>query len=222
MSIIQGIIGSLQGGRTYGYQAASFGARPGWGNPQQTGPSGVGSVGTPFDPGNNLSSVPGSPVNGALRRTAYNGLWANNGSYYSLDHPEVFNGTEQEIISDSHIAFNNDNTINDYCFQWKGYWQAPTTANWNFSCNADDVAYIWLGSAALAPDITNYLCRGTDSWNANSVSVTAGQWYPIRIWYQEWGGSETLNVYAGEAGTTMQALFVNSSRLSWNGSSAGY
>ena len=222
MSIIQAIIGSIQGTSGIGFQAASFGARPGWGNPDPNGPSGVGSVGTPYDPGGNVSSVPGSPVVGALRRVGYTGLWINNGTYGSIDNPTVFNGTQQEILSDSRIAFQADNTIENYCLEWKGYWQAPTSNNYNFSCNADDVVYIWLGSAALSPDINNYLVRGTDSWNSNSVSVVAGQWYPIRIWFQEWYGGETLNVYAGAAGDQMTALFQNPNQMAWNGQSDGY
>ena len=228
MSIISALAGTLGstssgGGGGGGYLASAYGARPGWGNPSATGPSGVGSVGTPYDPGGNVSTVSGNPVTGALRRTSYSGAWINQGNYNSIDNAGVFAGAEQEVINDSRIAFQDDSTTENYCLQWKGYWKPSATGNWNFACNADDVVYVWLGSAALAPDITNYLVRGTDSWNANSVSVTGGQWYPIRIWFQEWGGGETMNVFAGLAGLQMQALYQNAvTSLAWNGSSDGY
>lgn len=224
MSIIAGVIGSIHSGgasQIGGYNDSSF-ARPGWPGDisYRTGqfPS---TYGTAYDPGGNVSSVPGTQIIGALRRVAYYGNWAPNGG--SRD-PSVFNGTQQEILNDQHINFDSDNRAEYYALEWKGYWKPNQTGNWNFSCAADDVCWVWLGSAALAPDDNNSLTNTSHGINPNSVSLTADQWYPIRIRYQEWGGGETNWVWAGLAGTELLGFdyWAANGALAWNGNSDGY
>ena len=220
MSIITGVIGSIQGTGGYGFQNSTF-ARPGWGNPPVHSGSSPGLQGTAFSPGSEVSSVPGIPVVGALRRVAYYGTWSDAGNN---DHPEVFDGTNQEILSDSHVVFANDSTQDNYALEWKGYFKAPASGTYNWYTTADDVSWIWLGSAALSPDSNNYLTNTANGTNPNSVNLINNQWYPIRIRFQEWGGLETLLINVGQAGTEMLSLeyWAQNGNLAWNGQSDGY
>jgi hypothetical protein len=218
MSIITGVIGSIQSAG-YGFLDSIF-ARPGWGNPPVHSNYSPGNQGTPYDPGNALSSVPGIPVYGALRRTAYFGRWSDAGGN---DHPELFSGTTQEILNDSRIVFANDSTQDNYMLEWKGYFRAPASGTYNWYCTADDVCWMWLGSAALSPDSNNFLTNTAHGTNPNSVNLVNNQWYPIRIRFQEWYGLETMLINFGPSGSELLSLeYWARDHLAWNGSSDGY
>ena len=219
MSIITGVIGSIQTAG-YGFQASVF-ARPGWGNPVIHSGYSPSNQGTPYDPGNALSSVPGTAITGALRRVAYLGRWSDAGGN---DHPDILSGTDQEILSDTHIVFNADSTQDNYALEWKGYFKAPASGTYNWYTTADDVCWIWLGDAALAPTSGNFLTNTATGTNPNSVNLINNQWYPIRIRYQEWYGGETLAINVGQSGTELISLdyWARNGNLAWNGNSDGY
>ena len=222
MSIIQSIIGSVQGGgETVPIvitPITSIYAYPGYGNPPLTNGA-YGQRGSPFYPGDANHFVNGL-VTGHLIRRGYNGYWMNQGNHVGAqDNVTVFDGTVQETLNDPYIAF-EQNRQDTYCLEWKGYWIAPSTGIWNFTVSADDVCWLWLGDAAASPDDSNVLCK--NDLNANSVSVTAGAWYKIRIRYQEWGGGESVGVWAGLQGSTVEALYQYPERLCYNGLSDGF
>jgi hypothetical protein len=220
MSIITGIVGSVQGsGGITITPISSIYAHPGYNNPPLTNGA-YGQRGTPYDPGDANHFVNGL-VTGHLIRRAYEGYWMNQNNHVSAqDNVTVFDGTVQETLNDPYIAFQNDSVRDGYCLEWKGYWIAPSTGIWNFTVSADDVCWLWLGDAAASPTDSNALCK--NDLNANSVSVSAGAWYKIRIRFQEWGGNESLGVWAGPQGTTVQALYQYPDRLCYNGLSDGY
>ena len=200
MSLLQAIVASTASNKR-GKQFPD----PGDGSPPNSLNTTYGSLGTPYDPGGNISSV--SNYAGGFYRTAFLGNWSNTGWN---NNPTIFDGTPaQATASDSTIAFNLQNTSDTYCMEWKGYINPTSTDTWNFQVTADDVCMLWLGSAALNPDDNNYLCatQSNSGLNANSVTLTRDQWYPIRIRYQEWSGSESLGIFASPIGTDMIALY---------------
>jgi hypothetical protein len=221
MSIISALIGSIQsaGGFRITPIASAY-AQPGYGNPSQNNGS-YSSYGTAFAPGNSVTGVSGTPVTGHLIRRVYNGFWMNNNNGGGTqDHPERFNDTIQETINDPYIAFDQNSGRDNYCIEWQGYWIAPTSGNWNFVTYGDDVVWLWLGTGALTPTDANAVCK--TGVNANSVTVVAGQWYPIRIRFQEWSGGESTNVWAGPINSTPEALYLHADRLRYDGSTNGY
>lgn len=91
---------------------------------------------------------------------------------------------------------------NNYAFEWKGYIQAPVTGNMRFGATVDDDAVMWIGAAALSPTASNYLFAQSGDNNrsrTNGVTVEAGKWYPVRLWFQEWGGAEKFQLGASNS-----------------------
>lgn len=182
---------------------------PGSNNPPGALNEMYGDLGTPYNP---LTGDSGgaSPYTAALYRRTYLGYWCNPSSYVE-NNPSIFNGSPIESYpGDNYIAFGSQTTGDQYCMEWKGYWRPPTTGNWNFKVSADDVIMFWIGDNALSPNSSNWQCNNgyNGGLNYNSVILTQGLWYPIRVRYQEWGGAEFLNIFASVSGSTeMTALY---------------
>ncbi len=179
---------------------------PGSNSPPSTAGVTYPSQGTPADPGAG-SGTPNPATSGLIRR-AYKGQWSTNGED---NNPSIFNGVLSpfETTTDSYIAFGSQSTGDNYCMEWKGFFKANATANWNFRVDADDVVMFWIGSAAYSPNNGNWTCSSqtNSGLNFNSVSLTQDTWYPIRVRYQEWSGAESLNIYGAPAGSDMIALY---------------
>jgi hypothetical protein len=66
----------------------------------------------------------------------------------------------------------------------------------------DDDAVMWIGANALNPTASNYLWAQSGNNNRNGthgVQVEAGKWYPVRLWFQEWGGAEKFQLGANNS-----------------------
>lgn len=179
---------------------------PGSFNPPTTSGATYSAQGSPYSPGTAYAGVNNSTA-GYVRKT-YLGQWTSN---YTDQNPSIFDGSPVEtILDDSYVSFGLQETRgNNYCMEWKGYFKASSTANWNFLVGADDVVMFWIGDAALTPDNNNWTCNsGVNSGlNANSVSLVQDFWYPIRVRYQEWSGAESLNIYGAPADSEIISLF---------------
>jgi hypothetical protein len=91
---------------------------------------------------------------------------------------------------------------NGYAFEWKGYIQAPVTGNMQFFATIDDDAVMWIGDDALNPTNNNYLWAQSGNSHrdgTDGVTVVAGKWYPIRLWFQEVGGAEKFQLGANNS-----------------------
>jgi hypothetical protein len=90
---------------------------------------------------------------------------------------------------------------------YTGYLLATYTGTWTFTINSDDASYLWIGSTAVSGYSTgneltssSYLGPGT-----GTISLTAGQYYPIRLLYGNGpaGGNLTLTyAHTGQAATS--------------------
>ena len=90
---------------------------------------------------------------------------------------------------------------NGYAFEWKGYMQAPVTGNMQFFSTVDDDVVFWIGAPALNPQSNDYLFAksGAVRDGTNGVTVEANKWYPVRIWFQEFGGAEKMQLGANNS-----------------------
>lgn len=224
MSIVQALIGSVvssgSGGGGGGYNGSPG---PGSGAYQTTwaGSEGWGVQGTPYDPGSGIASIP-NPTWG-WRRTSAQGYW----SYIGIagnNNPGIFAG--DEATYDNYGGFGQTNLSDTYCCEWKGYLQGPFTANFNFLLDSDDVAMFWIGDGALNPEGINPICH-TNNGNqlaANSVSLTQGIWYPIRMRFQEWSGDERCQLYFQVANSPnpMYAMSQWTANMGWNINGLGH
>ena len=198
MSIIQAaIIGSAANNPLSGYPV------PGSGTYDVT--FGDGSLmGTPYDPGSSQGSVDHSAY-GFYRRTV-NGEW-NTGNYTTTDMTFFDNKTVTERLADTYVSFGVQGDVNSYySMYWLGYFQAPETGTYNISINSDDTSMVWIGSNAISGFTGSNCVVTAGNTTANSLSLTGGQWYPIRVWYDEHGGNNSCQLFIGQTGNILHNM----------------
>lgn len=157
-----------------------------------------------------LDAVPGTSANGLYRRK-YVGNFATTYIHqttppYTLDmgffgvasHGPI---SEANKEVDTYLSFGTRSDLgaeNGYAFEWKGYIQAPVTGNMRFGATVDDDCVMWIGAPALTPANNDYLFAqsGSNRSGTDGIAVVAGKWYPIRLWFQEWGGAECFQLGA--------------------------
>lgn len=88
----------------------------------------------------------------------------------------------------------------NYIYVILGYFKPPTTGSYTFYTSSDDGSAVWIGDAALnggstAADavVNNNLGGGQgNTERSGSITLTAGEFYPIRILTSEGGGGDNL------------------------------
>jgi hypothetical protein len=173
---------------------------PGSGSYTSNTGSAGGVLGFALDPGGGVESV-GNSQNG----------WA----YYIKDgrfnsDTTFFNGVAR-TGADTYGGFGFQNLPKDeYAIQWVGYLPVPTTGDYNIYLTSDDLLYFWIGTNALEGNynFNNYHSSTNNSSNYanNSLSLTGGLYYPVRMWFQEWSGAENAQVLFGLAASNALAM----------------
>lgn len=158
------------------------------------------SAGTPYNPGSNVGSITSETL--GLWRKKYSGNFGTNpGSGIDVTFVRTTPGFFGK--PDTYVSFGQQNVVteNYYTFEWVGYFKAPTTATYNFWAACDDDVYMWIGTNALGTNNTNsnfhLYSSNTTAKNTNSVTLTAGQYYPVRIQFGEYGGAENCQIFWG-------------------------
>jgi hypothetical protein len=166
------------------------------------------TLGTPFTANSNLNISTTVLVPG-LSRKKYKGYYEEN--------PNWFNGkTPIDIRNDDIVSFNYSDMDDQFSMLWTGYFKPSTTGDYNFWLVSDDSNYMWIGDTALS-GYTNenaFVNNGSEhsnQWrnNQNSVTLTAGKYYPIRIHFGEKGSYETMQVFYALAGSAGTRNFTN-------------
>ncbi len=186
-----------------------------------------------------VDTVPGTPVDGLYRRK-YVGNWSetyiDEASYeFDVGFMNPANGpiSEAAYEVDTYGGFGLRTDLdaeNGYSFEWKGYIQAPATGNYNFFATVDDDCIIWIGAPATATTLgdttSDYLFAQSGNTRNNAtvgVAMTANKWYPIRIWFQEWGGAEKFQLGASNsANATRYGLGGTNFAFKHNSTTKGY
>ena len=177
------------------------------------------NVGTPYAPGGELDTLT-NPTTG-LWRTKYDGNFtSSSGAAPSTWNYAFFNtATALKGIRDQAISWGQQIDgpgLGESLFsmEWEGYIQAPTTQNYNFYAESDDHIAMWIGSAATDTPANATRLLGSNNKSlpgdaatagvrgANSVTLTAGKWYPVRIWFSEHLGGCKAQVYGHGADGT--------------------
>lgn len=135
-------------------------------------------------------------------------------------------------IADTYVSWGNqiDTTAQEnFSMEWKGYVQVPLTGTYNFYCGVDDDCAVWIGNNALDANISNsnYDMEGSNESmpgstivNTNSRTMTAGKWYPIRIWMTEYQGGSKFQIFAIKS--TGQKYNGEDLAWSYNTATGGY
>jgi hypothetical protein len=123
---------------------------------------------------NDLDYVQKNPI--------YNGSWS--GSDYVANIGSI---TEASTTLGFAIVHNL------YSILYSGYFKADFTGTFTFNLNTDDETYLWIGDYAISGYTTSnrlvYSYVGSNG--SGSISLTNGQYYPIRILY----GQNTSSAY---------------------------
>lgn len=153
--------------------------------------------GTPYNPGGNVASVTNSTA-GLYREKYVGNLWSTYGAFSEFDLTWFDDPTRGPIGIDIYGyagfgARTNLTAENNYSLQWRGYVQAPATGTYNlWTSGTDDDAAIWIGTNALTPTYANMNGYASNDrvLSLNSVTLTSGQWYPVRMVFTEFAGWE--------------------------------
>ena len=152
-----------------------------------------------------------------LWRSQYNGYFDGDWTWFDTQTP----------IASIQV---NDFTFPDGgdSYQWLGYFRAPHTANYTFYLESDDRAQFWLGDKAITEyDDSNwdvFSDAGEGESSTDPISLTAGQYYPIRLQYGDAGGDFTLNFSWSDdytppppSGVTIQTSDLQYAGANWTG-----
>lgn len=164
------------------------------------------SVGTPYTPGSSVTSITNATL-GLWRRKFSGNFGTSAGSGIDVTFCRTTKGYFGK--PDTWMSFGSQNIASEnfYTFEWVGYFKAPTTGTYNFWCTTDDDTYMWIGTNALGTNNTNsnyhlYQSNVTKGKNTNSVTLTAGRYYPVRIQFGEYSGAEKMQIFWGRTTDT--------------------
>lgn len=224
MSIVQALIGSIASSGSGGGGGGSTYPSPGGVNYISQGASGFSVSGTPYDPGGAVQGI--ASVSTGWRRVTTAGYWCNIGSVNN-DNPSIFQNNILNDTNDAYGGFGDAFGADGFAMEWTGYIRASTAAAyWTIYTDSDDVAMFWIGNAAYNPTAQNAYVTSNNgtSYPTNSLLLTEGLWYPIRMRFQEWSGAERCQVYMAAEGGTAYAMFTywNAGHVLYNGATGSY
>ena len=97
------------------------------------------------------------------------------------------------------------NTGNDWGAIWQGYVYAPAGGTYTFAVPSDDGAVLDVNGQNLVQDV-NLQGMPAASAEEGTITLSAGQWYPVTLYYdQAWGGAGILFEWQ-EPGGSMQPI----------------
>jgi prepilin-type N-terminal cleavage/methylation domain-containing protein len=129
-----------------------------------------------------------------------NGLYGKRYVNYYNDDVNFFSTASLQGDTNLTTQINNFTNNSDYyTWQWLGYFLPPTTGNYTFFTQSDDASHLWIGDTALSgfktvnPLVNNGGLHGPQE-RSGTVNLIAGQYYPIRIMFGEFGGGDIMTV----------------------------
>jgi len=140
------------------------------------------------------------PLMPGLMYRAYDGYFADDPTYFT-SNTATHTGTTGNILN----VYNGTEGIKTvdvsqwYSVEWFGYFRATATGTWTFYIASDDASFMWLGPTALSGYTTaNALIKNPNAHPvilvSNTISLTAGEYYPIRVQYGQGAGGADCQV----------------------------
>jgi hypothetical protein len=121
---------------------------------------------------------------------------------YRRTYGTYYNGTKAFFntasVTATAVATNfevSTNTTN-FSYQYQGYILSDYTGTWTFAFTTDDYCHIWVGLQAIpSPDVAGAENAASPIGSGTfTVSMTAGQYYPVKVMYGNGGGSGKLTL----------------------------
>lgn len=162
---------------------------------------GYNAVGSPYEPTGSITTVTG--YGNGLRRNKFLGNFCTTASsapntwnynWFIDNSGSVVQGSE---VFDTFGGFGYQQDLEDvdgghnFSLESKGWIKAPYSQTYNFYGTSDDHMAIWIGDAAKTGyNNTNAAVIGHGGLinPVASITMDAGKWYPIRIWFSEFHG----------------------------------
>jgi GLEYA domain/Interleukin-like EMT inducer len=93
---------------------------------------------------------------------------------------------------------------------YTGYLLATYTGTWTFTLTSDDGAYLWIGNTAVSGYSTsNELAASTyNTTGTGTISLTDGEYYPIRLLYGNGPAGGNLNLTYAHTGQSATSDFT--------------
>ena len=148
-----------------------------------------------------LTLIPGN-IQAGVYKVTYAGYHGDDVTF--TDTATV---TADEIVNSFTIpSFLTENITIIYI----GYLLADYTGTWTFTISSDDASYLWIGNTAVTGYTTsNELASG--SWQGpgtGTISLTAGEYYPIRLLYGNGPAGGDLNLTYAHTGQSVTSDFT--------------
>lgn len=116
----------------------------------------------------------------------------------TLNYRNIGRTTDMSGLNTATSGQYYQNWNDNYSIEWTGYFRANITGTYTFEVYSDDDTWVWLGSTALAGYTgSNYFIyenAGHVGTRINTIYLIAGVFYPLRMRFQEGGGSDYTNL----------------------------
>jgi hypothetical protein len=152
--------------------------------------------------------------NTGLFATYYNGYFGSTIlPYLGDDHVVEWFDTAIAGSTVTWPSIDMSTTGTTFSYKVTGYFRASVTGTYNFRLNTDDASYLWIGSSGTTYGNLQTIATGATSLINNGglhpvasvsadISLTAGEYYPILMYYGEYNGYETFELYFTPPGET--------------------
>ena len=138
-----------------------------------------------------------------------NPQWFNNNAQFKT---RTYIATELRnfYVDNSNVIQNLDNyddlysaggnALEQYSWQFLGYFKAPYTDSFSFTTWSDDASYLWIGDNALSGyslanvNVNNGGSHPVQIASSDTILLNSGQSYPVRIQFGQGGGGAALSV----------------------------
>ncbi|HKP31425.1 MAG TPA: LamG-like jellyroll fold domain-containing protein [Chitinophagaceae bacterium] len=184
---------------------------------------------TPFTTNNfvvKARDVAGNSSAASNQVTAYTKLQGLIYYYYQGDWDVLPDFNSETVIKagiSSQPSLSVRNRDDQFGFMWQGYILAPTTGTYELRTCSDDGSQLFFNqfySIGTEAFIDNDGLHGVGTCVSNTVSMTAGQIYPITLTYFEQGGDQAMN-FTWKTPGSGSFVTIPSSAFSESGSGSG-
>lgn len=132
-----------------------------------------------------------------LFKTTYSGYFNDNVNFFATATPQSFGSNPTTSIQTTSISEPATDDGSTFSCQWLGYFKPTTSETYTFFTSSDDASYVWVGSNAVSSFTTGNSTVNNGGLHGNTeksgtISLTSGQYYPIRIQFGEQSGGDVL------------------------------
>jgi hypothetical protein len=145
----------------------------------------------------NMSITNTNQYSAGLYKRTYAGYFADVPSFFATATPGTYGTNPTASVQTTVISDASSDDGTNFSIQWIGYFKPTTTETYTFFTTSDDASYVWVGNNAISgftttnSTVNNGGLHGPTE-RSGSISLTAQQYYPIRIQFGEQGGGDVL------------------------------